>query len=243
MSRTNGSVMAGTSALKHRTVGDLMTHSVVRVREDTPFKDLVKLLADHDITAVPVVDDEERPIGVVSEADLVRREAAQPDPAGLPGLLDVPPQEHARQGTSAAALMSAPAVVARPQWSVVEAARAMDRAGVKRLPVVDGTGQLVGIVSRADLLRVFLRRDRLIREEISGDVLDRTLGISGDEVGVEVSDGRVRLHGTVERPSLVPLVMRLCEGVDGVVEVTGTLDYRTDEATAVGRLGDRGLLP
>lgn len=227
----------------HRTVSDLMTHSVIRVRPDTPFKEIAKLLVDNDVTAVPVVDDEERPLGVVSEADLVHQEAGRPEPGGLPGLLDVPPPEPARAGTTAATLMSAPAVVARPAWSVVQAARAMDQAGVKRLPVVDGTGHMVGIISRADLLRVFLRRDHLIREEISGDILDRTLGISADEVGVKVTDGRVSLHGTVERPSLVPVVMRLCEGVDGVVEVTGDLHHRTDGATAVAPHEPGRLLP
>lgn len=229
--------------LNHRTVSDLMTHSVIRVKPHTTFKEIVKLLTDHDITAVPVVDDENHPLGVVSEADLMRREAAQPEPTGLAALLDAPESVSAHEGTTAAALMSTPAVVGRPGWSVVQAARAMDRGGVKRLPVVDDTGGLVGIVSRADLLRVFLRRDHLIREEISGDILDRTLGISADEVGVDVSDGRVSLHGTVERRGLVPVVLRLCEGVDGVVEVTGTLDYRTDEATAVAQPENGRLLP
>lgn len=225
----------------HRTVSDQMTHTVVRVRTDTPFKEIVRLLADNDVTALPVVDDQNRPLGVVSEADLLRREADHPEPAGLPGLLDVPPRAAAHAGTTAADLMSAPAVVAQPGWSVVQAARATDQAGVKRLPVVDGTGRLVGIVSRGDLLRVFLRRDRLIREEISGDILDRTLGISPDEVGVEVVDGRVALHGTVDRPSLVPVVRRLCEGVDGVVEVTATLRHRAGEAAAVEREHGRVL--
>lgn len=219
---------------KHRTVSDLMTHSVHRVRADTHFKEIAKLLADHDITAVPVVDADDRPLGVVSEADLLRREALQPDAAGLQTLLDVPPLEPSESTpTTAAGLMSAPAVLARPEWTVVQAARTMDAHGVKRLPVVDGTGRLVGIVSRVDLLRVFLRRDHLIREEISGDILDRMLGISPDEVRVDVTDGRVSLQGTVERRSLVPVVMRLCEGVDGVVDVTEALGYATDEATAV----------
>jgi CBS-domain-containing membrane protein len=227
----------------HRTVSDQMTHTVVRVRTDTPFKEIVRLLADNDVTALPVVDDQNRPLGVVSEADLLRREADHPEPAGLPGLLDVPPRAAAHAGTTAADLMSAPAVVAQPGWSVVQAARAMDQAGVKRLPVVDGTGRLVGIVSRGDLLRVFLRRDRLIREEISGDILDRTLGISPDEVGVEVVDGRVALHGTVDRPSVVPVVTRLCEGVDGVVEVTATLRHRAGEAAAVAEREHGRVLP
>jgi CBS domain-containing protein len=220
--------------MTHRTVSDLMTHSVVRVPADAPFKEIVKLLSDHDITAVPVVDDADRTLGVVSEADLLRRESTQPDPAGLLTVLDTPGKETPRSvATTAAALMSSPAVVARPEWSVVQAARVMDRSHVKRLPVVDETGRLIGIVSRADVLRVFLRHDHAIREEISGDILDRTLGIGPEEVVVGVTDGRVSLRGTVDRRSLIPVVIRLCEGVDGVVEITADLDYRTDEATAV----------
>lgn len=230
---------------KHRTVSDLMTHSVVRVRADAPFKEIAKLLTDHDITALPVVDEDDRPLGVVSEADLLRRESTQPDPAGLMAVLDTPGDRSTRPAaTRADALMTSPAIVARPQWTVVQAARTMDEGGVKRLPVVDDTGRLVGIISRADLLRVFLRRDHLIREEISGDILDRTLGIGPDEVVVEVIDGRVSLRGTVERRGLIPVVLRLCEAVDGVVEVTETLDYRTDEAAAVAPPSRRtGLLP
>ena len=220
--------------MKHRTASDLMTHKVVSVHTDTPFKEIVKLLSEHDITAMPVVDDANRPLGVVSEADLLRRESAQPDPAGLLAVLDDPGDGSVRPaGTTAGELMTSPTVIARPEWTVVQAARVMERSQVKRLPVVDDGGRLVGILSRADLLRVFLRRDHAIREEISGDILSRTLGIGADEVVVDVTDGRVSLRGTVESRSLIPVVLRLCEGVDGVVEVTETLDYRTDEVTAV----------
>lgn len=231
--------------MKHRTVSDLMTHSVVRVHARTPFKEVVKTLADHDITAVPVVDGDDRPLGVVSEADLLRRESAQPDPAGLLAVLDAPGNPSVRPAaTTAEGLMTSPAVVAHPEWTVVQAARVMDQRHVKRLPVVDDTGRLVGIVSRADLLRVFLRRDHVIREEISGDILDRTLGIGPDEVVVAVTDGRVSLRGTVERRDLIPVLVRLCEQVDGVVEVTQTLDYRTDEAVAATQPSRRpGVLP
>lgn len=228
--------------MRHRTVSDLMTHTVLRVRPGTPFKDIARILADHDITAVPVVDDGDRVLGVVSEADLLRRESAQPDPAGAMNVLDT-----AGTGTPEAAaataqgLMTSPAIVARPEWSCVRAARIMDRSRVKRLPVVDETGRLTGIVSRADLLRVFLRRDALIREEITGDLLDRTLGIGPDEVTVRVTDGRVHLHGTVDRRSLVPVLVRLCEGVDGVVQVTADLAHRTDDMeAAASSAGDRG---
>ncbi|WP_438828876.1 BON domain-containing protein [Streptomyces gottesmaniae] len=113
--------------------------------------------------------------------------------------------------------------------STVEAAQVMERHRVKQLPVVDAADRLVGLVSRAELLRVFLRGDRAIREEITADVLPRTLGIAPDAILVRVVDGHVTLRGTVERRSLVSVVVRLCGGVDGVVEVSADLDHRIDD--------------
>ncbi|MFF4794646.1 CBS domain-containing protein [Streptomyces sp. NPDC001276] len=216
--------------MRHRTVEDLMTRGVVRVRRDTPFKQVARVLADNEVTAVPVVDELDRPVGVVSEADLLRTVAGHPDPAGLlPGTR----AEDARHGGSAAgtaeALMTAPAVCARPEWTVVEAARLMDGHRVKRLPVVDEGGTLVGVVSRGDLLRVFLRRDEAVFEEITQDVLARTLGPTPADVTVGVSDGRVSLKGTVRARSLIPVIERLCGGVDGVVSVSTDISYRCDD--------------
>ncbi|GAB2922523.1 MULTISPECIES: CBS domain-containing protein [Streptomyces] len=216
--------------MRHRMVSDLMTTGVVRVRRDTGFKEIAKLLAEHDVTAVPVVDDDDRPLGVVSEADLLRKEAAQLDPAGLLPVLRPGDSAGAKaEASTAEGLMNSPAVTARPQWTVVEAAQVMERHHVKRLPVVDEAGRLVGLISRADLLRVFLRGDSAIREEITGEVLVRTLGLAPDTVTVRVVDGRVALRGTVERKSLVPVVLRLCRGVDGVVDVSAELDHRIDD--------------
>ncbi|KAB2976794.1 CBS domain-containing protein [Streptomyces sp. SS1-1] len=220
----------------HRTVSDLMTTSVVKVHRDTGFKDIAKLLAEYDVTAVPVVDDADQVLGLVSEADLLRKEAAQLDPAGLLPVLRPAPADRAKaEATTAEGLMSRPAVTARPQWTAVEAAQVMERHHVKRLPVVDETGRLLGLISRADLLRVFLRGDAAIREEITGQVLLRTLGIAPDAIAVRVVDGRVSLKGTVERASLVPLVVRLCRGVDGVVDVSAELRHRVDDTDAVPR--------
>ncbi|PZH20797.1 inosine-5'-monophosphate dehydrogenase [Streptomyces sp. NTH33] len=215
--------------MHHRTVEDLMTHGVVRVRQDTPFKDVVRTLADHDVTAVPVVDDLGHPVGVVSEADLLRTVADRPDPAGL--LPRLPPDrlEEASDGATAEELMTAPPVCARPGWSIVEAARTMDTHKVKRLPVVDEAGVLTGIVSRSDLLRIFLRRDEAIREEIADDVLVRTLGLSPADLTVTVREGRVALKGTVEARSLVPVIERLCRGVDGVVSVSADITGPADD--------------
>ncbi|MBX7553322.1 CBS domain-containing protein [Streptomyces sp. NPDC004232] len=217
--------------MHHRTVEELMSRDVVRARRDTPFKELVRLLADNDVSALPVVDDLDRPVGVVSEADLLRKSADQADPSGRTPVPNLEAWERAKaEGSRAEELMSAPAVCARAQWSVVEAARLMETQHVKRLPVVDEADRLLGIVSRGDLLRIFLRRDDAIREEITGDLLRRTMGLDPREVSVEVRDGRVTLGGTVEYKTLIPVIEQLCRGVDGVVSVGGHIACRTDDA-------------
>ncbi|MEV6020195.1 MULTISPECIES: CBS domain-containing protein [unclassified Streptomyces] len=216
--------------MHHRTVEELMSRNVVRARPDTPFKELVRLLEENDVTAVPVVDELGRPAGVVSEADLLRKSADQVDPSGRVPVPHLEAWERAKaEGARAEELMSAPAVCARPEWTVVEAARLMETQNVKRLPVVDEADRLVGIVSRGDLLRIFLRRDEAIREEITGDLLRRTVGLDPRAVTAEVRDGRVTLSGTVEHRTLIPVIEQLCRGVDGVVSVSGALDYRTED--------------
>ncbi|WP_306324734.1 CBS domain-containing protein [Streptomyces venezuelae] len=196
--------------MRHRSVADLMTPTAVSVVPGTTFKEIARLLHEYDITALPVVDEENRPLGVVSEADLVRHRATGERPG------------------TAGGLMSSPAVVARPEWSVVRASRVMNRARVKRLPVVDDDGRLVGVLSRSDLVRLFLRRDRAIQEEIVEDVITRTLLLSPSDLSVEVVDGRVTLSGTVRRHGLVPVLLRLCNSVDGVVGVVDRLRYEDD---------------
>ncbi|MBJ6630643.1 inosine-5'-monophosphate dehydrogenase [Streptomyces sp. ZS0098] len=219
--------------MQHRTVAELMTRNVVTARRDTPFKEIARLLAENDVTAVPVVDDLDRPVGVVSEADLLRKTVDQADPSGRVPVPHLEAWERAKaEGSRAEELMSAPPVCARPEWNVVEAARLMETQHVKRLPVVDETDRLLGVVSRGDLLRVFLRRDEGILDEITGDVLNRTMRLAPSEVTVDVRDGRVDLRGSVEYRSLIPVIERLCRSVDGVVSVSEHLGYRTDD---VGR--------
>ncbi|MER6096501.1 CBS domain-containing protein [Streptomyces sp. NPDC001728] len=193
--------------MRHRSVADLMTPTSVCVRPDTSLREIARLLHEFDITAVCVVDEANRPLGVVSERDLVRRQA------------------NGGGGNSAGELMSSPAVVARPEWSVVRAARVMDRQGIKRLPVVDEEGAVLGVLSRSDLVQLFLRRDRAIQEEIVEDLLTRTLRLSPSAVNVEVVDGVVTLSGVLPRRGLTPVVMRLCGSVDGVVGVVDRLRY------------------
>lgn len=204
--------------MRHRSVADLMTPAAVSVQRGTSFKEIARLLDEYGITAVPVVDEENRPVGVVSEADLLRRHTAKDGPS------------------TAEAMMSSPVRTARPSWTAVEAARMMERHRVKRLPVVDAEGRLIGVLSRSDLLQLFLRRDRSIQEEIREDVVVRILGLSPAAVHIDVDEGRVTLSGTVERESLAPILLRLCESVDGVVEVVNHV--RVEPAGRDARDGD-----
>ncbi|MFD8325517.1 CBS domain-containing protein [Streptomyces lydicus] len=207
--------------MEHRTIGELMTRKVVSVQLDTPFKEIAQILADHAVSAVPVLDSLGRPAGVVSEADLLRKAADRSDLSGRTPLPHLEAWERARaEGRTAGELMSAPAVCAHPEWTVVEAARLMEVQQVKRLPVVDETDTLLGIVSRADLLRVFLRQDKAIQEEISREVIGRTARLGASAVTADVVQGQVTLHGSVDNPLLIPVLLRMCAGVDGVVAVS-----------------------
>ncbi|MFF7443013.1 CBS domain-containing protein [Streptomyces sp. NPDC008122] len=215
--------------MQHRTVFEVMTHDVVTAAPATSFKDIARLFADHDISAVPVVDDDRRLLGVVSEADLLRSTAELPDLEGrwagvrlLSGERGLPDAE------TAAELMTAPAIAAHPAWDLVETARTMHRKSVKRLPVVDEAGRLVGIVSRGDLLRPFLRSDSAIHDEIDHDVLAETLRLAPDTIRVTVKDGVVTLAGRVDARADVPVIVRLCRSVDGVVAVHESIEYAYD---------------
>ncbi|MGW3659703.1 CBS domain-containing protein [Streptomyces sp. NPDC005151] len=197
--------------MRHRSVSDLMTPTAVSVQRGTTFKEIARLLDEFGVTAVPVVDENGCPVGVISEADLLRRRDSG---SGVNAAVD---------------LMSHPAITAAPEWSAVRAARVMEKHKVKRLPVVDSGGRLIGVLSRSDLLQLFLRRDHAIEEEILEDVLTHTLRLSPSSLTVEVADGLVTLSGTVSRHSLVPIVLRLCRSVDGVVDVINRLDYEQDD--------------
>ncbi|MFD5799970.1 CBS domain-containing protein [Streptomyces sp. NPDC127020] len=205
--------------MKHQKVRDLMSDAVIRVQHGTPFKEIAHLLLEYDITAVPVVDDENRPVGVVSEADLLQKMWGT-EPDGSPGY-----EEWSRSAgrkasaTDAAGLMTSPPLCAQEDWSVVDAARLMARHGIKRLLVVDADGRLIGVVSRSDLLRVFLRADRAIRTEIIEEALVKTLGLAPSSVQVDVAHGHVVLSGRLPGHVSAPALEEHCRSVDGVVAV------------------------
>ncbi|GAA0912950.1 CBS domain-containing protein [Streptomyces thermoalcalitolerans] len=203
--------------LHRRTVGDVMTEEVVTLRPDAPFHEVVSLMDANDIAAAPVVDDEGTPIGVVSASDVLRHETGMPDPQGQDG--DDERAWGKARARTASALMSSPVFTARADWTIPRAARELRERRVKQLPVVDDHGLLIGIVSRSDLLSIFIRSDDEIRDEVEREVLGRILGLEKGTVEVEVREGAVTLRGDVPEPRLVPVVVGLCQGVDGVVAV------------------------
>ncbi|ALU97863.1 inosine-5'-monophosphate dehydrogenase [Streptomyces globisporus C-1027] len=223
--------------MRHRRIAELMTREVVSVRGDALFKEIAQVLSQHRVTAVPVVDGGNRVIGVVSEGDLLRKTAEQvAEPGNLPTPPGVEAWERAKaEGTRAEELMSAPAVCAGLDWTMAEAARLMEVQGVKRLVVIDDEERLVGIVSRHDLLGVFLRRDDDIRREIVEDVLGDTLSLAPASLTVDVRDGQVDLAGKLPFRGMIRAVERMCATVDGVVSVSSArLAYDIDDTEQGG---------
>ncbi|MEU6879142.1 CBS domain-containing protein [Streptomyces sp. NPDC046712] len=192
--------------MKHMKVGGLMTDDVVSAVPATSFREVAKMLAEHDISGVPVVDEDDHVVGVVSESDLL-----------------------ARHELTARDLMTEPAVTVHAEETVANAARLMVRRGVERLPVVDEEERLVGIVTRRDLLCVYLRPDSEIRRRIREDVLTDAMGLPGDAVDVHVLDGVVTLGGRVRRQSQALMLLGLAERVDGVVAVVDRLSFHEDD--------------
>ena len=216
-----------------RRVRAFMTQDVVTVDEHASFKEVATLLTERRVSALPVLDGEGRVVGIASEADLLlKEEFPQGPPDGRLFQSRRRRQTRAKAaGDTAAELMTSPAVTIGPDASVAQAARLLHRHGIKRLPVVDPAGPLLGIVGRADLLKVFLRADADIAREVRQQVLRRAMWIDPDTVAVEVHDGVVTLAGQLERRSLIPIVVSLVRGLDGVVDVVDRLSFEFDDST------------
>jgi CBS domain-containing protein len=212
-------------------VRDVMTRNVVVVTAGCGYKQIVDTLIDFRISAAPVVDKHQRVIGVVSEADLLHK--AEFDGAEIhPRLFEGGRRRAAKvkaTGETARELMTSPAFTVDPGATVGEAARLMERHNLKRLPVVDGSGALVGIVSRRDLLRQYLRPDAAIRREVVEGVLRRTMWLDPLEIDAFVEDGRVTLTGTTDRRSTAEIAVALTRGVPGVVGVVSELTWHVDD--------------
>jgi CBS domain-containing protein len=221
--------------MKHNKIGSVMTDDVLRAEYGTPFKEVARILADHRISGLPVVDEDEHVIGVISETDMMTRQALSPGSADLGrhfrALLTMTARRQAvkAKARTAGQLMTEPPVTVHADDSIVEAARTMAERQVERLPVIDEEGRLVGIVTRRDLLRVFLRPDAEIREEVIREVLVGTLGLAPRSIAVSVTDGVVTLDGRTDRRSEAEIVVSMTRQIDGVVDVVGKLTHRFDD--------------
>ena len=205
------------------TVKDVMTAEVVAVRRDATFKELAAVLRRYRVSALPVVDDAGRVIGVVSEADLLAKEALA-DPGVMAEVLHRKDVRKA-EGLTAGDLMTSPPVTAAPEDPIGQAARMMHFMRVKRLPVVNSGGQLVGIVSRSDVLAVFDRPDEDIRTEIVDTMLVHEFLIDPRQFRVTVESGVVTMEGTPETAALGRALVRKARHVPGVVAVRDRLTY------------------
>jgi CBS domain-containing protein len=217
----------------HTRVGDIMTTSVVAVDRITPYKEIVTLLAEHEISGVPVLALGRQVVGVVSESDLITAQDKRPGRGnGWAGRLH-PGGGHgqAPSGLTAGELMTAPAITIHPGASVPATARLMHAHNIRRLPVVDDTGKLLGVVSRRDLISVFLRPDAEIAAQV-GELLDEILPAVPGEIKVTVRNGVVVMTGQagpVDQPDLIPIAERLAWDIEGVVDVVNKIQPSTQK--------------
>jgi CBS domain-containing protein len=231
------------------TVRDVMTTSVLAAKPETPLKEVARLLVEQRISGLPVVDEANRVVGVVSEADLLVKEQ---DPGALArgpldrifGESDELRELRAKaEARTAGEAMTSPAITIEASRSVHQAASAMIERRVNRLPAVDG-GHLVGIVTRADLVRAFVRSDEQLEQTIREDVLLKTLWIDPAQFTVDVRDGVASLRGAVDRRSTAGMIVRSVEMVPGIVgvnaEIAWTVDDRDLEAPAPDYFSPKG---
>ena len=219
-------------------ISDLMTTDVVTTTAGTPLRDIAEMLLEHEISGMPVCDDSGAVLGVVSEGDILFKESGRLDPRGgfvgwLLGSRSERQLEKAQARTAGEA-MSSPPITAAPFESSAAAARRMTEEGINRLPVVTMDGRLVGILTRTDLIRAFVRPDHVIATEIRDDVLRRVLWLTPGVIDVDVRQGEVNLAGELETEAEIEVLEKLVAKVPGVVSVSSAVTFRS-EKMAIGR--------
>ena len=216
------------------TVKDVMSTHVVAVRMNAPFKEMATRLREHRVSAFPVLDEDNKVVGVVSEADLLTKEALEFSATGrVSGMLHHREQAKAA-ATTAADLMTKPPVTVGPDEFVSHAARLMYARKVKRLPVVDDDGRLIGIVSRADVLSVYNRPDSEIRREIIDNVILGMLLCDPSKFTVTVKDGIVTIEGMPETARVGHDMIEEIRHVEAVVAVRDRLSYPDSRPVSPG---------
>jgi CBS-domain-containing membrane protein len=214
------------------TVKDVMSTHVIAVRQDAPYKDMAAMLRAQRVSAFPVLDDHNKVIGVVSESDLLTKEALEGTVPGVSQSMMSQREDARASAVTAAELMTTPPVTIGPDEPVTRAARLMYSRKVKRLPVVDDDGRLIGIVSRADVLSVYSRPDAEIRHDIIEDVIIGTVLTDPARFTVTVRDGMVTVEGKPENASVGRDMIEEIRHVEGVVTVRDRLIYPPEQRSA-----------
>jgi CBS domain-containing protein len=219
-------------------VRDIMTTNVFTATADMPLKEVATRMLEYGISGLPVVDEEQGVVGVLSETDILYKEMTAPKRDGLVDWLvhygEDPPATKLNARTAGQA-MTSPAVTITPRRSVAEAAELMLELRIDRLPVVDGR-ELIGIVTRADLVRAFTRKDEEIERELKREVLLGKLWIDPADVKVHVKDGYVTLEGRVDDEGVAEQILHFAQRVPGVVVVEPRLTWPDRPAPrAVGK--------
>jgi CBS domain-containing protein len=209
-------------------VEELMSRDVITVAPKSPLRVVAETMARHRISGVPIVEGG-RFLGVVSEADILEKEAVEERPDALRRLLRRTASQTKKTARTAGEAMTSPAVTVPPHRDVAQAARLLVERGINRLPVVAEDGKLVGIVTRADLVRAFVRSDEELARELREDVVIRTLWLNPNELEVTVKDGEVKLSGEVDQKSDAELLERFAARVPGVVFVRSELRWRVEK--------------
>lgn len=216
-------------------VRDVMTHSVLSVRREAPLKEVALVLVDHRISGVPVVDVDGAVLGVVSEADLLMKEQGADAVRHRPLARFLGESRESRSqlaklaAVTAGEAMTAPAVTIESGRRISEAAALMIARRVNRLPVVDD-GRLVGIVTRADLVRAYVRSDDELARTIRDDVLLRILWLDPSMFTVVVTDGVASISGRVERRSTAEMVEQAVSMVPGIMDVHADVTWGLDDS-------------
>jgi CBS domain-containing protein len=216
------------------TVREAMTPNVITVPPDKPLKDVARILIDAGITGLPVVDAAGTVVGVISEADFVVKgqgagAVRHRRLARLLGESETTRHQLAKLGArTAGEAMTSPAVTITPARTMAAAAAVMVERRVNRLPVVDD-GRLVGIITRADLVRAYLRSDEELAETIREDVLRRTLWLDPAGFRITVRNGEATVSGQVDRRSSVDILEEAVETIPGIVSVTTDLRWALDD--------------
>lgn len=206
-----------------QTVEQVMTRDVITVSPETTIAEVARILVDRGISGLPVVDADRRVLGIVSEGDLLVREAGHWSDEKRQ------PRGGKADARTAGEAMTAPALTIEPFRAIHAVAEIMIQNHVNRLPVVDEDGRLLGIVSRADLVRAFVRTDAQLEETIRKEVLLRDMWLDPEKFQVTVDHGVAKVSGTVIKRSTAEVIARLLAMVPGVVAVETDLPWDIDD--------------